>query len=173
MVPAGSSADPAGVPSAPAPFCVHYRTPLVLWLLAASTIAILAAFTWLFLRDGPPPPLGPFGWPLLGAFWLAGLAAVSSAKSFALVSMRIDRHGIVVREWLPYAVRTTRCGVGEVVLPTIVDGIDDDGDPRFRCELRLPDGHAVNLAESHRRLDVVAVRDRVLTALALSRGGIS
>lgn len=151
-------------------FRIQYRVAVVLWLISACWIAVLLTFTWLFWRDGPPAGLGPFGWPLLGLLWLAGFSAgASSAGSFALVSMQVDDDGVRVREWLPFKVRTTRCGVADVDVPAIVDGVDDDGDPRFRCELRLPDGRAVSLAESYRRLEVEAVRKRLLVALATTQ----
>lgn len=149
-------------------FRVQWRTALVLWLVMAACIALLVSITWLFWRDGPPAQTGTFGWVLLSLFWIGGLAASAWASTFAMVSMLVDERGVEVSERHPFTVRTTRCGVADLSVPAIVDGVDGDGDPQFRCELRLPDGRAVNLAESYRRFEVDAVRRRVLLALAIN-----
>lgn len=162
-IPVRDGSPPSALPSV---FRLHNRLAFVLWIVVASSLVILLCFTWLFLRDGPPPQVGAFGLPLLGLLWMAGIAASASVCASAVISLRVTSTGVMVREWRPFSVRKTCCASADVRVPPIVDGADEEGDPYFRCLLILPDGHVVAVAESHRRLDVENARERVVAALA-------
>lgn len=138
---------------------------VILWVFMALWLAMLASFTFLFWCDGGDPELGGFGVVILAVFWLAGLGALSWAFGHPRIRVTVAGGEVVARESWLWGHSERRFATAEVAAPEIVQSIDSDGDPYFSCQLTLPGGGTLSVAESHLRPQVEAVQQRLLSAL--------
>ncbi len=145
---------------------VSNNKAIALWIFMAVWLGMLGCFTYLFVRDGSPPEVGVFGWPLLAFFWLGGLGATGWAFSHPLVRVSVSRRAVVARERWPWRARERRYRAADLAAPDVVAGTDSDGDPYFTCVLRLPGGESLTVAEAHARPEVEEVQQRLAAALA-------
>lgn len=147
------------------PVIVSNNKTVILWVFMAVWLAMLGCFTYLFWRDGGDPELGGFGVVILAAFWLAGLGALSWAFGHPRIRVTVAGNEVVARESWLWGHSERRFAAAEVAAPAIVQSIDSDGDAYFSCQLTLPGGGTLSVAESHLRRQVEAVQQRLSSAL--------
>jgi len=141
-----------------------------MWLFMAVWVGMLGCFTYIFARDGSPPEVGVFGLPLLALFWLAALGLAGWALAQPLIRVTVEgRHAVVRERWL-WGVREQRYRAAVLAAPELEVGEDSDGDPYFKCRLRLPDGGVLTIAETHDRAFVEDVQQRLAAALRPTGG---
>jgi len=122
-------------------------TALGLWLFVLVWIAMLACFSYIAWRDGGIPQVGPWTWPLLGGFWLAGIGIAAWAAQFPRLRLELNADGVHLRERFPLRVSEARYRTRDLVAPR-VDNARDDGDARYDCVLDLPGPRRVVLLSS-------------------------
>ncbi|MEO7916747.1 MAG: hypothetical protein ABIR16_03820 [Dokdonella sp.] len=153
------------------PFTKRNACALAQWVVAAMWMVALATAIITLWRSGAGATRGLYAWLILAVIGLLGIAACLRANRVAMVSMQIDAGAASIVERTPLHSRTTRCGVDEIRIPAIdIGAVDGEGDPYFHCRLILPDGRQLDVAGSHRRCEIEAVRTRILTALS-TKGG--
>lgn len=148
-----------------APFHTRNRNAIVLWLFMSMwTLGLLIAIAMTVRSDAS---IETWQWVILAVFALGGIVGCVFASSLPIVSMHAEGNQVRVVERRPFSSRTTRCVIGDIAVPAISeDDVDTEGDPYFHCFLLLPDGRRVEVAASHRRCEVQALRTRILVALA-------
>jgi len=129
------------------------------------TIAVLmmAAFTYLYYRDGPPPGTGAWFSFLLGFFWLGVLAGANETYFEPRTQVWHDQTEgcLIVRElWLW---RTAEEAVGAAP-PVVEEERDSDGDPRYVCWLETAGGRRIRMRESAVRAEAERAREHVMAA---------
>lgn len=129
------------------------RTAAFVWGFMAIWLAMLIAFTGLFLRDGAPAGHSPlFMVGVLAVFWIGGIGAAGYAASLCLIEVRVAALGVVrVRRRYLWRVEERNYGRQAALRATLVEGRDSDNDPYFRARLQLPEGDAIDLWEGHDR----------------------
>ena len=137
-----------------------------LWGFMAVWLAMLAVMTYVAVRDGGFPQIGGWTWAVLALFWLTGIAAARWAATFARVRVTLTAGGVVVRERFPFSTMEKRYRSRDLAAPHIDERKDSDGDPYFVCELELPGGRRVAVAEGSHRPDVEAALDKLKESLA-------
>jgi len=153
-----------GSPS-PGPVVFRNNAAVFLWGFMGAWMLMLALFTCLYVRDGDN---GEKMLPLvLMAFWLFGWAACHWAFGHARVRVEIGHGRVLAREVYAWSTRENRYAASDVFVPDVVEEKDSDGDPYFKCLLRLPDGRSLTVAESHSRPRMEARRAELLAALAV------
>lgn len=133
---------------------------MVVWL------AMLAAMTYVFVRDGGFPGTGAWGPPVLGLFWLFGIGGARWAATYARVHVTLSIDGVLVRERYPFSSIEKRYRLRDLAAPRIEESKDSDGDPYYACVIELPGGGRVAVAEGSHRPDVEAVLAQLRTSLA-------
>ena len=148
-----------------APFHTRNRNAIALWVfMSLWMLGLLIAIAMSVLGD---TPIATWQWIALALFALVGMAGCVFASSLPIVSMHVEGTSVRVVERRPFTTRRIRCRASEVSVPAISEkGVDTEGDPYFRCYLLLPEGRKVEVAGSHRRCEVQALRTRVMLALA-------
>jgi len=128
------------------------------WGFAAVWLTLLAAATYVFVRDGPPAGYsGPIVIGILALFWAGGigLAAFVMSKPCLFVSVGPDAR--VQATWrYPHKVVRKQFDAASVRPAEVVDAEDDEGNPYFYARVRtlgtdffdLAEGHARSLCES-------------------------
>lgn len=144
---------------------VHHRLALALWLAMSAMLAASVLMTWFALSSGFALDMPTLAWPLLGLLWTAAVAGCVWAGRYTMVTMRMLPDLVEVGERGPFRIRTTRCARSALAVPDVSEATDREGDPLFRCLVDLPGDRQICIAESHRRCEVVAVRDRIMEAL--------
>jgi hypothetical protein len=137
------------------------------WGFACCWIAMLLAFTWIFVRDGAPEGIPNEGMAaILGFFWLGGLGLAHHAMNSPLSRVTVDSKGEISLAW-QYPHRRVRKTFAATLLgpPALLEYRDSDGDPYFRTRLTLPDGGFIDIAEGHDRDDCERARERFLQAV--------
>lgn len=143
----------------------------IVWIFMAVWLAMLACFTYIAIRDGGIAQVGFWTWPILGLFWLFGLAALGWAGSMPLLRLELSAGGVLLRERFLWHVQWRRYRVPQLSPPLLESVLDGDGDTQFRCVLPLADGRRVVIAESPDRIEVEAVCRQLQASLcALCRG---
>jgi hypothetical protein len=138
---------------------------VAVWVFMVVWLSILGCFTYVFARDGGFPDVGMFGPPLLGLFWLYGIGFAAWAFMRPCIAVSVAPGGVVAREIWPWRVRESRHAAADLSVPDVVAGTDSDGDPYFKCLLRLADDRVLVVAEGHARENVEAARRRLQAAL--------
>lgn len=161
----GIDTAPTSLNGLSAPFHVRNRNAVVSWLfMSVWTLGLLIAIALTLRSD---VSVETWQWAVLALFVLVGIAGCVFASALSIVSMHVEGNSVRVVERRPFKTRSTRCRASEVSVPSISeDDVDTEGDPYFRCYLLLPEGRKVEVAGSHRRCEVQALRTRVLVALA-------
>ena len=143
------------------------RSALFLWVFMTCWMAMLVAFTGVFLRDGSPqgtPPLLMIG--VLGLFWIFGLGGSAWAASKPLVSVEVLSRGRVhIRKRYPLRVVERQLGARDKVRAELIECTDSDGDPYFRARLVFNDEHDLDIWEGHDRSRAAAEVARFNAAL--------
>lgn len=128
------------------------RKALSLWFFSAVFVAIVAAFTWLVIRDGPPQGYAPLlVWTIVVVFWCAGLGLVAFAWSLPCISVHASASAVTVRWRHPTWVHESRVARAAVPPAVVVERKDSDGDPYYCAQFALRDGRTVDLLETHVR----------------------
>lgn len=136
--------------------------------MALWALAVLVATLMLLRGDAP---VHGYQWLILALSGLVGIVGCAYACSRPIVSMQLEGTTAQVVERRPFSARITRCSLNEIRVPAISENdVDSDGDPYFRCFLSLPGSHEVEVAGSHRRCEITAIRTRILVAIATQRG---
>lgn len=148
-----------------APFHTRNRNAIVLWVfMSLWMLGLLVVIAMTVLGD---TRVATWQSAALALFALVGLAGCVFASSVPIVSMHVESDSVRLVERRPFTTRSIRCQAGEVSVPPISEqDVDTEGDPYFRCYLLLPEGRKVEVAGSHRRCEVQALRTCVLAALA-------
>jgi hypothetical protein len=137
------------------------------WGFAAVWLAMLLAFTWLYLRDGAPPGNSDLVLVLvLCLFWLGGTGLVAHVLSTPLMLAAIDDEGKVSLVWrYPHKQVRKIFEASSLKAAAVVEDRDSDGDPYFVARLNLPDGSFIDLAEGHDLKKCQGACDRFAAAL--------
>lgn len=145
----------------------HNRSALFLWVFMVCWMAMLVAFTGLFLRDGAPagtPPWLMVG--VLGLFWVAGISITAWATSKSLVRVEVRSRGRVhIRERYPLRVVERQFVARDQVRAELVESTDSDGDPYFHARLVVGGKPQLDVWEGHDRSHAEAEVRRFNAAL--------
>jgi len=135
---------------------------LVAWVFMAVWMLMLGCFTYIFVRDGGQPAWSGL---VLGLFWLFGLGGCSWAFSQPRVRVEVSPRGVLTREIFPWWAREAGFAAAQVSVPDVIEEKDSDGDPYFKCILKLPGNRNLTVAESGHRPNVDATHARLRAAL--------
>lgn len=129
------------------------RVAIFAWAFASVLLVMVAAFTALLVRDGPPPGYSAEAMSaLLAAFWLAGLGLAAFASSKPYVRVAVTSGGLTVVTWRHPFSRVSRTVPTSRAMPaTVVESQDDEGALYFLARTTLADGSTVDLGEGHDR----------------------
>lgn len=129
------------------------RKAAFVWGFMAIWLAMLIAFTGLFLRDGAPAGESPLLFVgVLAVFWIGGIGAAGYAASLCLIEVRVVTIGVVrVRRRYLWRAEERNYGRKAALQATLVEGRDSDNDPYFHARLQLPEGDTVDLWEGNDR----------------------
>jgi len=154
------------MPQIAPPLTISNNKVIVAWIFMAVWLSFLGCFTYLFVTAGAPPEAGVSGWAILAMFWVFGLGATRWVLAQPRIRVTVTRRELVARQSWLWRARERRYRVGDLAAPDVVAGKDSDGDPYFKCELTLPGGDVLTVAEAHARAEVEAVQQRLAAALA-------
>lgn len=144
---------------------------LIGWIFMLVWLSLLACFSYLFVRDGGIPQLGIWGLPVIGLFWVFGMAGFSWAASLARIRLVLGAEGVLLRERFPFSHREKRYYSRDIAAPFVAAGKDSEGDPCYYCVIAFTDGHRVHVAEGSDKAELEAVRERLQASLlAFCRG---
>lgn len=128
---------------------------MIIWL------GMLCAFTWIMLRDGPPPQQPQLSVAALALFWLVGIPVAAQIFAKPIVHVRARGRGRVSirKRYLIGSVEQeiSLRGTEEI---RVVESKDSDGDPYFHARLRIDGGGELDIWEGH---------DRALAEAAVAR----
>jgi hypothetical protein len=142
------------------------RTAAFGWGFMIVWLAMLCAFTWIMLRDGPPPQQPRLSVVALLLFWLVGVPAAVHVFAIPIVHVRVHGRGRVsVRK--RYLIGSVEHEIGQsgCAQVRLVESTDSDGDPYFHARLRIDGGVELDIWEGHDRADGEAVVARFRNAL--------
>ena len=124
---------------------------MIIWL------AMLGAFTWIMLRDGPPSQQPRLSVAVLLLFWLVGVPAAAHLFAKPIIYVRVRGRGRVsiLKRYLIGSVEheVGQRGTAEV---RVVESKDSDGDPYFQARLRIDGGVELDIWEGHDRAQAEA-----------------
>lgn len=148
------------------------RVAAFAWAFSAFFLLVVAAFTFLLIRDGPPPGYSATAsGALLAAFWLVGLGLAAYASSRPQLRVSMEPGGVTVVTWRYPLRRLSRTVPPEQLgSATVVRSQDDEGEPYYSARVALADGTAIDLLEGHDRDSCDAVCRRFNESLARHRG---
>ncbi len=132
-----------------------------IWMLG------LLMITYVFIRDGgfhQFNPLAEVG--VMGLFWLFGAAGCGHIFNLQRIHISVANHVVTATEKWPIRRRSEQAAAKDVVVSAIIRATDDEGDPHYRCAIKMPSGRSLIFAESHDEATVEAVRARLLAALS-------
>lgn len=129
------------------------RSAVFGWVFMAIWLAMLSAFTALFLRDGPPPDTSPqLMFAALAAFWILGLPAAAHIFSKPVIEVLVQHGGSVILRKRRLLRRTERrFGPRAQLRASLVEARDSDGDPYFHARLLASGETEVDLWSGHSR----------------------
>lgn len=127
--------------------------PTFLWGFAAIFTLIVAAMTYVLIRDGTPSGSSfeiMFG--VMALFWFGAIGLATYATSQPCQKVAVQADGRVSVSWLyPFKVKI-RSFPGTAIGPAqVIESQDDEGDPYYYARIGLTDGATVTLKESHQR----------------------
>lgn len=143
------------------------RKAVFLWGFMACWMAMLLAFTWLFLRDGAPAGTSPLLMAgVLCLFWFAGISISAWALGHPLVDVEVRSRGRVqIRKRYLLRVVERQLGPRDGAHAILVETSDSDGDPYFHARLVASGEPELNLWEGSDRAQALAEVERFNTAL--------
>ncbi|MFO1495495.1 MAG: hypothetical protein U1F26_12660 [Lysobacterales bacterium] len=143
----------------------HNRSALALWVFMALWMAMLCAFSWLMVRDGPPAAQPTLSVVVLAMFWLAGVPLTRHlfAKPLIFVRAGSRRRLWIRRRWL-LRVEERQIGAQVPVHAQVIRDTDSDGDPYFRVRLSIAGDGDLDLWEGHDGTQAEAELSRLLRA---------
>ena len=129
------------------------RIAVAYWGFTAVWLSIVAGFTWVLVRDGPPPGYpGEIMWALIALFWLGGLALAGYTMDQPLYAVAMNPQAVVSFTWqYPHKRIRKSYEAEQLGRPRVVEGTGSDGEPYYFARLDLPDGSVADLAEGHDR----------------------
>ena len=124
-----------------------------LWGFSAIFLVLVAAMTYVFIRDG-----APFGYSpiivtgVLALFWIGavGLTAFSTSKHCLRVTVQSDSR-VSITWRFPFRKEERMVARTDIAPATVVESTDDEGDPYFYARVPIQDGTMIDIAEGHRR----------------------
>jgi len=148
-----------------------------LWAFALVILVVLLLASHALIRDGGSRVYSDetvFG--VIAVCWTGCLLLIAyvSTKPCYRLSFLPDATVLLVRRY-PFRIERKIFPVNELALAKVVDLRDAEGQPYFHCQVALPDGVMVDLAESRRRkacVEVAAQFNRTLWS-AVDRGADS
>ncbi|MBK8070266.1 MAG: hypothetical protein IPK27_22450 [Rhodanobacteraceae bacterium] len=142
------------------------RTAVFGWGFMIAWLAMLCAFTWILLRDGPPPQQPLLTVAVLALFWLVGVPVSLQMFARPIVHVRVHGRGRVsIRKRNLFGSMTQEIGPRGMADVRVVESTDSDGDPYFHARLRIGDGIELDLWEGHQRPQAEAEVARFQQAL--------
>jgi hypothetical protein len=139
------------------------------WGFAAIFVLFVAAMTYVFFRDGPPPGYSqPLIAALLALFWLFALAGFGYAASKPCVTVSV-LPTLSVRIVHRYLFSRVDREVPSAVIgrAQVTESRDDDGDPYFYARAILGEGFRIDLFEGHDRESCDSICRRFNAALSI------
>ncbi|WNM62131.1 hypothetical protein [Candidatus Nitrospira neomarina] len=124
-----------------------------LWGFSAIFLVLVAAMTYVFIRDG-----APFGYsPIIvtGAMallWIGavGLTVYSTSKHCLRVTVRSDSPVFITWRF-PFRKEERIVARTDIAPATVVESTDDEGAPYFHVRVPIQDGTMIDIAEGHHR----------------------
>jgi len=143
------------------------RKAVFLWGFMACWMAMLLAFTWLFLRDGAPAGTSPLLMAgVLCLFWFAGISISAWVLGHPLVDVEVRSRGRVqIRKRYLLRVVERQLGQRDSAHAELVETRDSDGDPYFHARLVVGGERALDLWEGTDRAHAMAEVERFNSAL--------
>jgi len=142
------------------------RTAAFGWGFMIAWLAMLCAFTWIMLRDGPPPQQPRLSVAVLLLFWLVGVPAALHVFAIPVVRVSVRGRG---RVWVRkrYLIGAVEHEMGQrgTAEVRVVESKDSDGDAYFHARLRVDGGVEVDIWEGHDRAQAEAEVARFRHAL--------
>ena len=148
------------------PVIFRNNAPVAAWIFVAVWMAMLCWYSYIYIRDFG----GELDWmgPLLLFFWGVGFYQCRQFLRQPRVRVEIDRHSVLTRESFPWSTREDRFAVSALSVSDVIESKDGEGDPYYRCDLKLPGNRGLTIAESGSRPKVDAAREHLLAALRLA-----
>lgn len=145
---------------------------VIVWAFILIWLSFLACFSYLFMRDGGIPQLGPWGLPVMGLFWVFGVASLSWADGLARIRLSLGAEGVLLSERFLFSRRREqRYYSRDIAAPFVETGKDSEGDICHYCVLAFADGRRLRLVESSDLTQAEAVCARLQASLvAFCRG---
>ncbi|MBK8323497.1 MAG: hypothetical protein IPL06_12335 [Betaproteobacteria bacterium] len=128
------------------------RIPSFLWGFAVAWYALVAAFTWIVWRQGPPQDAAPsviYG--ALALFWFAGIVIASMALAAPCIRVVVRPWRVEVQSRYPFRTVQESFRPADLSPAEVVDSVDSDGDPYFCVTVRAKGDRAFTLEEGHHR----------------------
>ena len=124
-----------------------------LWVFSSIFLLLVAAMTYVFIRNGTPfgyPPIIVTG--ALALLWIGavGLTAFSTSKHCLRVTVQSDSP-VSITWRFPFRKQERIVARTDIAPATVVESTDDEGAPYFYARLPIQDGTAIDLAEGHHR----------------------
>ena len=126
---------------------------LFLWGFAAVWLALLAAMTYVVVRDGPPAGTSAtMVVAIMGTFWLFGIGLVAFVTTKPCFSVSVDQGNRVSATWrYPHKVVRKELRAASVTPAGVVDSQDSEGGPYFYARVQSAAGDSIDIAEGHDR----------------------
>jgi hypothetical protein len=141
------------------------------WIFMLVWTAMLAIFTWLFIREGG---FGEFQYfvemAVIAAFWLFGAGFSAYFFKRARVHLSVADGKVLLRESWLWRSREESFPLAALAPAILVEEKDSEGDPYFRCAVLTPAGRTITICEGHHQPDVEAARDRLSRFMAETAG---
>lgn len=139
------------------------RRAVFLWGFAALWLGLLAAMTWVTVRDGPPDGYSVHATLVVGAFfWLFGLGLLVFIADKPCYRLSIRTDGRAELHWrYPFHVKRRTVAVEQLTPAEVVETRDDEGDPYFLARVRSLDGDIIRIAESAARQECEQACDKL------------
>ena len=142
------------------------RTAAFGWGLMLVWLGMLCAFTWVMLRDGPPPQQPRLTVAALMLFWLLGVPAAAHIFAIPMVAVRVMGRGrVLIRKRYLIGAVELETGQTDTVEVRVVASKDSDGEAYYHARLRVDGGAEVDIWEGNDRAQAEAEVMRFRQAL--------
>jgi hypothetical protein len=129
------------------------RKAAYLWGVMGAFMGIVAAMSYVLLRDGPPSGYSIASTAAtVGLFWIGGLGGSAFAASHACVTVTVQPNATVrIVHQYPFRRDQQEVYNERINRASVVESRDAEGDPYYFARAALIDGAHVDLYEAHDR----------------------
>ena len=147
---------------------VRNRVAYALWGFTAVVMTFVVSMTALAVGGDYGESESPaLIWGVLILFWFGGLGLLSYAMNQPVTTVAIAvGGGLDITQRYPFRRNVRHIELADILDVSVIEGVDDEGDPYFHTRMALTDGSSVNIKESHDRQRCEAARDRFRSAIS-------